>query len=486
MTDDSIVLAEVVGESPASDAKRGLRLQAWCAAAVASVIAAASFAVTFVPMGQEVGGVTRSVLFLLLAADAFWALVILFCRRKPRGVVTGVVGCLGLCAIGFALLLVGSLVADHDNVAQRTVAQRTDRQRPTHRPPVLDPQPLQAEPLDIRPREVNTLLIEKVPLRSDIGLTLLSLRGDQLARGCPWSVDGRRIFFLQKDGNLLEVHVPEWEVRRQLTVPGTYSGLALCKAGLVLVRNSTSDLVLVDAQTLTTKCCVHLPGAHHIAASPATPLVFAPAGRKLRIVNMEDFTLQQELDTDEEITHPEVTPDGKYFFCAGGFQSCMRRFAICGGGAVADGRTRRGTNVRQVDVSADSKYAAIAFGGGASPPSGYPDISYATYVYHVNDLNKPAMALYPSAYPHSAVVDPATGRFYTQNSDCRLIVFSAEGELENAYRWYDCGDTKRLIVHPHGKKVLVITEARLAWVELPDNPHFEFSQTPVRSPSQMQ
>ena len=52
-----------------------------------------------------------------------------------------------------------------------------------------------------------------------------------------------------------------------------------------------------------------------------------------KIVNMEAFTLQQELDTGEEITHPEVTPDGKYLFCAGGFQSCMRRFAICGGGA---------------------------------------------------------------------------------------------------------------------------------------------------------
>jgi hypothetical protein len=480
MMDDPVILAELVGEWPASDARRGLRWQAWCAAAVAAVIASASLAVTFVPIGQEAGWFTRVVLFVLLAADAFWALVLLFCRRKPRGVVTGVAGCLGLCVIGCVLLLAGTLVGGYGDVAKRT-----DRQRSTHQPPVLDPQPLQAEPLDIRPREVNTLLIEKVPLRSDISLTILNLYGARLARGCPWSEDGRRLFFLQKDGNLLEVHVPEWEVRRQLTLPGTFSGLALCKAGLVLVRNSTSDLVLVDAQTLTTKCCVHMPGAHHIAASPAAPLVFAPTGRKLRIVNMEDFTLQQELDTGEEISHPEVTPDGKYFFCAGGFQSCMRRFAICGGGAVVDGRTRRGTNVRQVDVSADSKYAAIAFGGGASPPSGYPNISYATYVYHVDDLTRPAMALYPGAYPHTAVVDPATGRFYTQNSDCRLIVFSAGGELENAYRWYDCGDTQRLIVHPHGKKVLVITEGRLAWVELPDNLHFAFSQTPARSRSQM-
>ena len=41
MMDDPVILAELVGEMPASDARRGLRWKAWCAVAVAALIAAA-------------------------------------------------------------------------------------------------------------------------------------------------------------------------------------------------------------------------------------------------------------------------------------------------------------------------------------------------------------------------------------------------------------------------------------------------------------
>ena len=251
-------------------------------------------------------------------------------------------------------------------------------------------------------------------------------------------------------------------------MPGDFSHLVLCKAGLVMVRRLTGDLVLVDRQTLAAKCRVKLAGVEHIAASPASPLVFAPTGRKLRVIDLEAFTLQQELGTGEPITHPEVTPNGEYFFCAGEYQSAMRQFAVRGGGVVAAGTTSGGRNVQHVDVSANSKYAAVTFGGGAQPPAGYPAVSYATYVYNVDDL-KPAMALYAGAYPHTVAVDPATGRFYSQNHDHPLIVFSAAGELENAYKWMNVGETQRLVVYPQGKKLLAISEKRIVWVELPDD-----------------
>ena len=89
-----------------------------------------------------------------------------------------------------------------------------------------------------------------------------------------------------------------------------------------MVRRSTGDLVLVDQQTLAAKCRVKLPGVEHIAASPASPLVFAPTDRKLRIVDLQAASgFEQELETGERITHPEVAPNGKYFFCAGEFRS---------------------------------------------------------------------------------------------------------------------------------------------------------------------
>jgi len=79
------------------------------------------------------------------------------------------------------------------------------------------------------------------------------------------------------------------------------------------------------------------------------------------------------------------------------------------------------------------------------------------------------MALYAGAYPQTVAVDPATGRFYTQNYDHPLIVFSAAGELENAYKWMNVGQTHRLVVHPQGRKLLAISEKRIVWVELPDS-----------------
>ena len=62
-------------------------------------------------------------------------------------------------------------------------------------------------------------------------LTTLSPDVEQLAEGYPWSQDGGTLYLLQKNGVLLEVKLPKWEVRRQLSVPGDFSHLALCRRG---------------------------------------------------------------------------------------------------------------------------------------------------------------------------------------------------------------------------------------------------------------
>ena len=133
------------------------------------------------------------------------------------------------------------------------------------------------------------------------------------------------------------------------------------------------------------------------------------------------------------------------------------------------GGTAGGTNVQHVDVSRRRFEIRGRHLWRRRPPARRLSAGFLRRLrLRVDDL-KPAMALYAGAYPQTVAVNPATGRFYTQNADHPLIVFSATGELENAYRWMNVGETHRLVVHPQGKKLLAISERRIVWVELPDD-----------------
>src|SRR5207244_3562524 len=133
-------------------------------------------------------------------------------------------------------------------------------------------------------------------------------------------------------------------------------------------------------------------------------------------------------------------------------------------------RIAQGRIVAGIQVSPDSKFVCIPSGGGnynqglKNHPEARP---YSTYVYPVENINKPAFVLEQGAYPHAVGFDPAARLVYSNNHDHHLIVFGATGIKKKEYHWGGGRDIYQYLVHPDGGKLFVLTDLGLYWIELP-------------------
>jgi hypothetical protein len=91
---------------------------------------------------------------------------------------------------------------------------------------------------------------------------------------------------------------------------------------------------------------------------------------------------------------------------------------------------------------------------------------YSTYVYPVENLNKPAYTLAQGAYPQAVGFDPTGASTYSQNFGHALIVFDESGIKQKEYALDAGRDVKQLLPHPSGRKLLMVTEAKVLYIEL--------------------
>ena len=99
----------------------------------------------------------------------------------------------------------------------------------------------------------------------------------------------------------------------------------------------------------------------------------------------------------------------------------------------------------------------------------HPAIStYTTYVYPVTDLQRPAFTLHSGHYPRAVAFDIRGDLIYAQNFDNQLVIFSVAGRKLAEHALGERGNqTNAFLVHPEGRRVIVQTEERLYYVEVP-------------------
>ena len=85
----------------------------------------------------------------------------------------------------------------------------------------------------------------------------------------------------------------------------------------------------------------------------------------------------------------------------------------------------------------------------------------------MNDLQKPVIEVQGGAYPRAIGFDKAAGTIYGQNHDAELITFRGDGSIRKTYDLGRNGDTRHLLVHPSGHKVIVLARPNLIVVNLP-------------------
>jgi hypothetical protein len=97
----------------------------------------------------------------------------------------------------------------------------------------------------------------------------------------------------------------------------------------------------------------------------------------------------------------------------------------------------------------------------------HPEVSScSTYVYPVTNINKPAFTLKHDARPGLVGFDPVAQQVYAHSFDAPLVVFSTNGIKKKEYPFRAGSILWQYLVHPEGRKLLLLSGETLDWLEL--------------------
>ena len=293
-----------------------------------------------------------------------------------------------------------------------------------------------------------------------------------------FSADGKFAFVLEKAGVVRKVAVDGLTEERKLDLASPCSAIARTKAGLVVAVTGAQEVWLMD-DDLNVKKRFPSTGVKQLVGSPALPYAYATAGGDdLQIIDLNTGTSRRIQGKDfaddggpgqnvrVAFWHIAAEPDGKYLWVEGDNVNLMR-FKVRGSRISYDGASPvQATNIQGISVSGDSRYVAVLAGAG-NYIEGQRKTNYATYVFAVGNLNRPATVIDSGAYPQALGFDTVTHTIYAQNYQEPLILFNGLGEKGESYAIVKHGSPKRFVVDPLGKRLFALDDDKLYWVTLP-------------------
>jgi DNA-binding beta-propeller fold protein YncE len=230
-----------------------------------------------------------------------------------------------------------------------------------------------------------------------------------------------------------------------------------------------------------------VPGAREAKASPKLTTTYVLGAQTLTIIDWEQPAAIHRIPLETSVhLSPRflaVTPDGKYVFLA---NTSITRFRVEGTELVEEqSGPVIGSHPLGLCVSPDSKLVCLPSGGGTPPQPGFPAVGNGTYLFGVEDLRVPKLAI--TTGPPSPIAvgfDPRSGEFYANDHHSLLKVFSPGGAQQKviAGQLGEVPGTRRLYVHPDGGRLLVKSESSLLWLQPSSQPDASASSKKPATP----
>ena len=224
-------------------------------------------------------------------------------------------------------------------------------------------------------------------------------------------------------------------------------------------------------KTLRPKLSVALADLAPVSA-PRLPYAYAvvvqPARQWLMVYDMRNGTQGKAYNHGAfgprglNFENAVVSPDGRFLFTA-----ALTRFRLSEGEVKLEESISGLTNGagRETCVSADGALVCVPTGGGNPTPPGRPKALYCTNIYSTDSFMKPPVVVHSGNYPTAVGFDMRAGLIYTQGGGKDLIIFDMQGNRLKDFMLG--GGPRQFLVHPDGRKFLVLTDKVLS-VELPE------------------
>jgi hypothetical protein len=313
-------------------------------------------------------------------------------------------------------------------------------------------------------------LKEETKKVDDVTFTSLKLDVKNVLPCLVWA-DAKGSAFLVLDGGtgvLRRVSTADFTVVKEKELGRKMTWLSPCADG-VLVSADNGEVWLLDADTFETKKKLPVPDLKRAVSCSGSSVAFAGTlkGNELYILDLKGNRVMKVnppsgLERGSFID-PVLSPDGKYLFTGSGIGN-VNRFQNAEGKLtfVDKIRLHAGTGLA-ICVSADSRFVCQPAGGGNPDAGG----SYRTIVFPIDTFSKKECILEPGAYPKPVGWDPVANLIYTGNGGTGLIVFSTTGIKKKEYKIGKSTQQRQYLAHPEGYKVLILTQEKLLFAELP-------------------
>jgi DNA-binding beta-propeller fold protein YncE len=300
--------------------------------------------------------------------------------------------------------------------------------------------------------------------KDGLAITELNLASDKLVNDLLWTPRGDAFFALTKEGVLSRVALAQQDFveEKRVDLGQQCSFLALSAEGLVATMTELEEVWVIDPAKLEVRKRIAAPKVQRAVSSPALKTAIAVGQEGVSVIDLVQGKIAPQFG-QLPTRHARASPDGKYYFAEGGIEQ-LCSYRIQGTDLIEHQKTERiAQNGQSICISPDSKWVCLPSGGGNYGAGGG---NYNTFVYSVDDLRTAAFTVKSGAYPRLAAFDPVDKVMFTQNHDKQLMVFTMDGKKLKEFNLPTGGDPKQFVPHPKGKKLLVVLERAVLFVDL--------------------
>jgi hypothetical protein len=382
--------------------------------------------------------------------------------------------------------------AQVDNRRPRQPDPRRDDRRPLDRkPPVKDQINVEQPPPRDEKKEAIARLAENGPLPQgvlaaepvqieDLRVARFRVSTEQLVLCLLWAADGKSFYYLEKTGTLHRVSLDGFKELKVKNLAVECLWMSASSEGLLISTHKPNNslITLVDPDTLEVKQTSTMPDGYRAVSARNLAGAYVGPGKdgllthSLGVLDLKankyvaNYQPQRNgpFPRDAGWGYPVMSPDGAYLFTVGGNNGIVR-WKINGGQIACEQISAdlvRGCNSRRmIQLSPDGKWVVMPTSVGNEPGG-------ITHVFATDNLNAPKLSL-KGGFPAWAVgFDTVAGRILAQDDTSPLIVHDANGNKLKSYRFHrENEDASVYLVHPDGRRVIILAQRGLYYVEMP-------------------
>jgi hypothetical protein len=318
------------------------------------------------------------------------------------------------------------------------------------------------------------------PSEADVKVTALDVNAAGLLPCMVWTQgeNGSAFYALDGDAGILyKFSGPDYKTKEQFPVGGKANWLSISLYGPVVTLAEKGEIRVFDSSTLKFKDPISVPQVKRaVSAYGQSHAAVSTGQRNFELQSIQLFTtlstrfrapMMPVATGPGYAEEPMFTPNSTEFY-TNAMNGYLMRWVLLENSAILKEKGPRVTGGQPfpISVSPDSRYVAQPSPGG-NPDAGTK--TPGTIIMDAHSLQKRVCVIEPGAGVDIAPVgiDTANNVVYTGSKDVGLTTYSlANGTKQGDYKTVGKGVPKQNLVHPHGRKVIVLHSEALSYVQV--------------------